>query len=320
MRSTKHRKPARDPRKAAAALLRRHRARARRPRGEHVFDLPAVIGRTTGEPGMPEPLWPSGDVAFLTAVLRAQRLPEPLVQRIAGEIRPTVPGAATLSARLTEALAVAFDYVPLDEVLRSGTLLLAGPPGAGKTTLAAKLAARLGRNPVRFVSTDVGRPGGIAQLKEYAAVMGIALAEAATPETLHATLGARGGTQVIVDTGGVDATDAQAWESLRPWIAASEATALLVLPANAPVEDAMLAARAFRALGGWHLVITRLDVVRRIGGVLSATMEGLALGAVSITPHFAYGLRSLTPAILARRLLAGALDHEHWPVPAATAV
>ena len=101
------------------------------------------------------------------------------------------------------------------------------------------------------------------------------------------------------------------------WIAAADAMPLLVLPANASVEDALIAARAFRALGGRHLVVTRFDMVRRVGGVLGAAMEGVALVAVSVTPHFAYGLRPLTAEVLARRLLSGALDDTRWQAPAA---
>jgi hypothetical protein len=65
------------------------------------------------------------------------------------------------------------------------------------------------------------------------------------------------------------------------------------------------------------LVVTRFDMVRRVGGVLGAAMQGVALVAVSVTPNFAYGLRPLTAEVLARRLLSGALDEARWQAPAA---
>jgi flagellar biosynthesis protein FlhF len=72
-------------------------------------------------------------------------------------------------------------------------------------------------------------------------------------------------------------------------------------------------ARAAAAHGARSLIVTRLDLVRRIGAALAAAEAGrLALVAASVTPHFAFGLRELTPDVLARRLLQGALHEERW--------
>ena len=301
----------------APVVLRRARGRlrVRRPQRETTFDLLSTVARDGIDPGMPDPSWPSGDAAFLTAVLRAQRVPEPLVQRISAAIPLAVPSNVRLPERLAEALAVGLDFGRLEDVLNAPSVLLAGPAGAGKTTLAAKLAVRSDRPAVRFVNAMAGRSRDISQLAEYAATLGTPVTEATDPAQLAPVCGRDG--MLLVDTGGIDAADGQAWESLRPWIAAADALPLLVLPANAPVEDALVAARAFRALGGRHLIATRFDMVRRVGGLLGAAMEGLALVAVSITPHFAYGLRALTAEILARRLLSGALDEARWQAPAA---
>jgi SRP54-type protein, GTPase domain len=314
----KSRKIRRTPPNSPVILRRgRGRLRVRRRQAESQFDLMSVVGREIIDPGMPEPGWPNNDAAFLTAVLRAQRMPEPLVQKIAGAIPMTVPSNMTLADRLAEALAVGLDFAPIEEVLNAPVVLLAGPPGAGKTTLAAKLATRSDRSGMRFVSTDMDRSAGLTQIGEYAGALGIPLAESETPESLRALAEARGTDSMIVDTRGIDPADAQAWESLRPWIVSAQAMPVLVLPANVLVEDALTAARAFRALGGRHCVVTRFDMVRRVGGVLGAAVEGVAFAAVSVTPHFAYGLRPLTAEVLARRLLSGALEDARWQAPAA---
>src|SRR5713226_9796250 len=63
----------------------------------------------------------------------------------------------------------------------------------------------------------------------------------------------------------------------------------------------------FARLGARALLPTRLDLVRRLGGVPAAADAGrLALSAAGVTPQFAYGLHPLTPLLLARRLLSGA--------------
>jgi|SRR5579864_3472658 len=314
--------PVRKPRKMrpapanAPVILRRGRSRLRvkRPVSEPQFDLSVIAGRATLEPGMPEPTWPSGPSAFLTAVLRAQGVPELLLQRIAAAIPTGVPPNTRLADRLAEALAIVLDCAPLEQILNAPALLLAGPVGAGKTMLAAKLAAKIDRQPVALITSETDASGR-AQIEEYARALGLPWTEVSSPEALRAS-SAENMTRII-DTPGFPIADGLAWEGLRPWIAAAEALPLLVLPANIAVEDAMVAARAFRALGGHHFLVTRFDMVRRVGGVLGAAMEGLAVAGVSITPHFAYGLRPLTAETLAWRLLSGALEEDRWRAPAA---
>lgn len=314
--------PLRKPRKMrplpahAPVILRRGRSRLRVKRAvsEPQFDLSIIAGRAPLEPGMPEPTWPSAPSAFLTAVLRAQGVPELLLQRIAAAIPSSVPPNTKVAERLAEALAIVLDCTPVDEILNAPALLLAGPVGAGKTTLAAKIAAKVDRQPVILVTNETDA-SGLVQLEEYARALGVPFAAAGTPEALRAAADDK--VTRIIDTPGFPIADALAWEELRPWIAAGEALPLLVLPANIAVEDAMVAAHAFRALGGRHFVVTRFDIVRRVGGVLGAVIEGLAVAGVSITPHFAYGLRALTAETLAWRLLSGALEEDRWRAPAA---
>jgi flagellar biosynthesis protein FlhF len=237
-----------------------------------------------------------------------------MVQRIAAALPTTVPPNTRLAERLAEALAIVLDYAPLEQLLNAPALLLIGPVGAGKTTLAAKLAARIEHQPAHLLTSDAG-DSGRAQISEFARALGVPLTVVPLPEALSeptAITATR-----IVDTAGIAVGDDLAWEGFRPWIAASQGLPVLVLPANISVEDAIVAARAFRALGGRHFVVTRFDMVRRVGGVLGAAMEGLALAGVSITPHFAYGLRPLTAETLAWRLLSGALEDERWRAPAA---
>lgn len=293
----------------------RGRLRVKRPPSDAVFDLMRLAARDPIDPGIPEPSWPSGDVEFLTAVLRAQRVPEALARRISAAIPTGGPSDVTLGERLSEALGAAVAFAPLDEVLNAQVLLLTGPPGAGKTTLAAKLAARRDRGTLRLVAADTGRAGALAQLREFATALGIPLLEAETAAALGAI--AAGRNPLIVDAAGIDPADAGAWAALEPWIAATEALPVLVLPANAPAEDTLTAASHFRALGGRHAVVTRFDMVRRIGGALGATLAGVPLAGVSVTPNFAYGLRPMTAEILAHRLLSGALESVRWQAPAA---
>jgi flagellar biosynthesis protein FlhF len=259
---------------------------------------------------MPQRSWPGDDVSFLAEVLRTQHAPESLIERLASSSMAATP---RLVDRLAAALGAHIHFLPLEDALRSSSLLLLGPPGAGKSTLAAKLAARLGERRVLVVSTDTARPGGVAQLEEYMTVLGLPLAVADSPTALEKTVAGAAGRKVIIDTVGSAPHDVAADQQLGAFIAAAGAEPVLALPAGCTAEDAAAMARAAAAHGARSLIVTRLDLVRRIGAALAAAEAGrLALVAASVTPHFAFGLRELTPDVLARRLLQGALHEERW--------
>lgn len=288
-------------------LTRARRARARP--APAAFDLMAVAARGAGDPGMPERGWPTDDVAFIGQVLRAQHTPEPLIERLTAAAGPM----PRLLDRLADSLGAVLRFMPLDDALRRSALLLLGPPGAGKTALAAKLAARLGERHVLVVSTDTARAGGVAQLEEYMDVLGLPVAVAENVAALrHAAAGASSRT-VIIDTAGVALDDPEGADGLREIIEATDAEPVLVLPADTAAAEATTIAMAAAQLGARMLIVTRLDLVRRIGGALAGADAGkLAFIGASVTPHFAFGLRAFTPEVLARRLLTGALHEERW--------
>ncbi len=84
--------------------------------------------------------------------------------------------------------------------------------------------------------------------------------------------------------------------------ATAGARTALVLPAGLDTNEAADAAAAFVAAGAAHLIATRLDVTRRLGGVLAACSAGLPLAEAGVGPGAADGLLPFTPALLAARL------------------
>ena len=78
---------------------------------------------------------------------------------------------------------------------------------------------------------------------------------------------------------------------------------VLVLPATIDADEARKFALAAQAIGAGTLLVTRLDIARRLGGPLAAAETGLALVGGSVTPNFAYGLKPLGAAALAGHLL-----------------
>ena len=240
----------------------------------------------------PEPAEPQPDPTRLPALEyhAVPRVLHPVLQR--------GPMETALAAVIT------FAPLPLDQ---RRPLLLAGPPGAGKTLTTARLAARLvmaGTTPV-VVTTDGGRAGAAEQLAAFTRVLGIELVTVTNPVALARALARRPpGAPVLIDTQGTDPFDPVQQEELAALAATAQAETVLVLPAGLHPEEAAELAAAFAAAGASLLVATRFDLVRRLGSVVAAAHAGrLALAEAGIGPGAADGLVPLTPAFLAARLL-----------------
>lgn len=213
---------------------------------------------------------------------------------------------------LADTLAAAFIFGALPLISDAAPLLLTGPPGTGKTLTVARLATRLtlqGRPPL-VVTADGRRAGAAEQLAAFTRVLGLPLLVADEPVALSRALARRqDGAPVLIDTPGLNPFDAAEREELAGLAAAAAATPVLVLPAGLdPAEAADLAA-AFAAIGATLLIMTRLDLARRLGGVLSAAATGLVVTEAGVGPGAADGLRPLTAAWLAERLQADPAQH-----------
>ena len=181
-------------------------------------------------------------------------------------------------------------------------LLLAGPPGAGKTVSCAKLATRAvmaGFAPL-VITTDGARAGAVEQLAAYTRLLGLTLAVAPGPGTLGKAMAHRQpGQPVLIDTAGCDPFDSAQATEVHALARAVEAEMVLVLPAGLDVCESAELAQAFTALGARHLLPTRLDLARRLGGVLAAAAGGLAFTSAGIGPGAADGLAEMSPEWLA---------------------
>jgi len=210
---------------------------------------------------------------------------------------------------LVDALSGRFAFADLDEGAKP--IMLVGPPGAGKTTSVAKLAARavLAGAPAALVTTDTVRAGAVAQLEAFAAVLRQPLRSAETPEELRAAvLAARGPAQrrrVLIDTPGANPFNAAEMADLRRFLRACDVEPVLVLPAGGDAGDAAEIAAAFAACGCRKMIATRIDGARRFGSLLAAASAGLAFTEASLTPSVAQGLRPMSAAALARLLAEG---------------
>ncbi len=159
-------------------------------------------------------------------------------------------------------------------------ILLAGLQGAGKTTMAAKLAGHLakqyGKSPL-LVACDVYRPAAITQLQVVGEKVGVPVFERGTADPVEtARLSIEYAQRnlkdlVIIDTAGrLHIDEAMMREITQVKSAVEPAEVLLVVDAMTG-QDAVNVAKAFNeALEITGIIITKLDGDTRGGAALSA--------------------------------------------------
>ncbi len=237
------------------------------------------------EPNEPQP-------AFAGDALRFHGVPESLAVRLC-------------DGPLQKALAASLHFIPLPLQHGAQPLLLAGPPGAGKTLTVARLATRLvmaGVTPL-VITADGKRAGATEQLAAFTRLLGLHLVVASHPVTLARAVADRAdAAPILIDLPGSDPFLAQDRDELAALAATASARIVAVLPAGLDVAEATDLAHAYVEAGARLLVATKLDLARRVGGILAAAQAGLALCEAGVGPGAADGLVPLTPEFLASRL------------------
>ena len=205
---------------------------------------------------------------------------------------------------LSQALAVniAFEAIPLLD----RPLLFTGPPGAGKTLTVARLATRLVLGGVRpmVITADERRAGAAEQLAAYTRLLGLDLIVAHNPIAVARALARRTtATPVLIDLPAASPFDHAQVDELTALTTTANGRVALVLPAGIDAIEAGEIASAFVEATATLLVVTKLDVARRIGCVLSAASKGLALTEAGIGPGAADGMVAFSSELLCARLL-----------------
>lgn len=239
-------------------------------------------------------------------VAPAPVLPDPArVERLRWHGVPPPLASQLGMGEIEAALAASLRFGAFDMGPSGPPLLLAGAPGAGKTLTVARLATRLvmqGHAPM-VISADGDRAGAAEQLAAFTRLLGLVLIVAPDALTMARALARRpDGAPVLIDAPGIDPFSPGAQAGIANLAATGGAATALVLPAGLDPSEAADTAAAFKAAGATFLVATRLDVTRRLGGVLAAASSGLALAEAGVGPGAADGLQPMTPALLAGRL------------------
>ncbi len=157
-------------------------------------------------------------------------------------------------------------------------MALVGPPGAGKTSLIAKLAIRYGVLPgrrVKIIAADPVRVGASEQLRAYSEIMGAAFVHTADLHQLIHVLKERNREEfVLIDTPGFGFRDREALvEQASAFNSLPNLRTHLVLPVSLCTADLERYWQLYQPFGFASLLFTRLDETPKRGGMFSLAVQ-----------------------------------------------
>jgi flagellar biosynthesis protein FlhF len=298
-----------------ALVLSSRLVAARGPRGwlgSRVVEVTAAAGR----PDVPEVRQPSPDTAVarearsareVTARLEATGLDSSVAKAVASsmpvERRRGVSArgiSATLAQQLAPLAAEDDGYAPIEVFI--------GPPGVGKTTTVAKIAARERArfgNRLGLVAADGFRVGAVEQLRLVAGILGSPLSVARTPFELQTAL-ERAMVPVLVDTAGRSVSD-DATDMLRVIAGRADARVHLVMAADTPVSTMEKIFDRFAAARPSRLVLTKLDDGESLAAAVSfLSARGIPLSYLGTGQRVPDDLQIASPSVLAAWIAGGA--------------
>lgn len=242
--------------------------------------------------------------AELLQILRGHRATDTLAHALAEGAEKA--GFSDMTLALAAALDKQMKTAPI-ELTKSAALMLTGPHGAGKTAVAAKLAAhaRLAGRSVILIAGDTKGAGAVARLETFAGHLDASFAVAENAEALgSAVAGAiKENILAIVDTAGFDPRNGKARSAFAALAKIAGVEALGVVSAAGDAEEIGEIAAALVSLGARRLIVTGLDLARRLGALAAAATASPGLAHVTRSPFVAGDLETLTPLSLARVLI-----------------
>ena len=249
----------------------------------------------------------STGVEELAARLAASGLDPSLADEIALGLSPKNRRAATMQS-LQAALASRLSSLAADDEEYARVEVFVGPPGVGKTTTIAKIAAqeraRRGRK-LGLVAADGFRIGAVEQLRMFADIIGSPFKIARSAADLEEALGnGRGRQPVLIDTAGRSPQDGPARDLLEVLAKRPGVRTHLVLAADTPVATARRIFSAYEVARPTRLVLTKLDETDSLSPLVSLLRERkLPISYLGTGQHVPEDLNRATAQLLAASVM-----------------
>ncbi len=181
-----------------------------------------------------------------------------------------------------------------------------GPPGVGKTTTIAKIAAQekvRRKRAVGVVAADAFRAGAVEQLRTYAAIIGAPFRTARTIEEMDQAIEQSRQT-LLVDTAGRSPKDDDLRDVRRLLGSRRGVRTHLVIPAETSLASAKRIVDRFADAKPDRVVVSRLDEAESPSSLLTWLFErGLPVSYITTGQRVPEDLERATPAVLAAAML-----------------
>jgi len=212
----------------------------------------------------------------IVALLCAAGLDRDLAEDVAANIpaagrRGVSPGVLrrALGASLVPYAASDDSYQPVE--------VFVGPPGVGKTTTIAKIAARqratTGKR-LTLVSADGYRVGAIEQLRLYADIVGAPFKVARSADELNQALSpSRGSSSILVDTAGRSPNDQVSQELFSVLRSRTDVRTHLVVSAATSARDIRRTIDEYRVVKPHRIALTRVDQAETLSPLVSVLRD-----------------------------------------------
>ncbi len=221
--------------------------------------------------GLSGELTPSASAA---QAMQAADVPESFISEFFNSLRHDLPSRPiddiTIRRRLVDHLGSIIDTRL--ELKPGDRVLVAGPAGAGKTSVIGRIAAQLifhQHVPVKLISLDNHKVGAMEEVAGYADLLGVD--DFTSVEAGEATPALDKTKVLLIDTNAMP-RDPKHLAELKARIKPLKPThRLAVFSALMRTSDVDTYAREMAWLEPTHLVFTMTDLTRRLGSLLSAT-------------------------------------------------
>jgi flagellar biosynthesis protein FlhF len=210
----------------------------------------------------------------IVARLLASGLTRSMADAVADQMSPSEHRGASLR-ELQRALAVHMEAFTAGDEPYARVEVFIGPPGVGKTTTIAKIAAQeraLRGRTLGLVGADAFRAGAVEQLRAYAHIIGAPFRVARTLEDLDQAM-TRGRNTLLVDTAGRSPQDGGLRELRRLLGNRRGVRTHLVMAADTSVPSARRILDAYYDARPDRLVITKVDEAESLAPLLSVLTE-----------------------------------------------
>ncbi len=213
-------------------------------------------------------------------------MPGALATTLLSEVDARDGSEGAVAAAVERRLAAKMPPAASLNLSRRRAIFLVGPSGAGKTTMAVRLALQLQRQGLSVViaGTDVNRAGAPQQLLAFGAVTGLEVRLCYSPDELAEVVADREVDAVVIDTPGHNGMRRDRMAELDSFLqAARQRTVLLTLPATMKASDLAETVAAYSGTGVDGLVLARCDETAHFGALAGLAVEA-AIG-VAFTTH-----------------------------------